>query len=317
MFRVDPLNSTSPSSGRVQLVGVVADRVTLARRAAVEHVEAPVPLPDVERREVDALPLRLRLQDRLRLERFLDLEADPQRGVVELELAIPAGAAVPGEDVDHVDQGAPGPGVEADARRAPSGVSAAAVAVGHRGLQVRREVRITETAALLIAVRGVEGRFCRAPPATMPAVDQGSRQRSLGIGSARHRDRLLALYGEQQAAGQPRLVLLRRRLRPQVVDLHGTGFEVEQLAVCTVEINAELAAAVDSGLQVDGVGLVAILDDGVVAGGLPRYGARLADTPPVIGSQTRARRRRSPRLRCEGSPAARRARAGQRLAAGT
>ena len=154
-------------------------------------------------------------------------------------------------------------------------------------LQVRRAVRITETVALLIAVRGVEGRFCRAPPATMPAVDPGSRRRPLRLRQCAASGPAPCPFGEQQIADQPRLELLRRRLRPQVVDLHGIGFEVEQLAVFPLEINAELAAAVDSGLQVDGVGLVAILDDDVVAGGLPRCGGppgRRRDAPGAGGA---------------------------------
>ena len=64
-------------------------------------------------------------------------------------------------------------------------------------LQLRRAVRTTETAALLIAVRGVEGRFCRAPPATMPAVDPGSRRRSLRIRQCAASGPAPAHFGEQ------------------------------------------------------------------------------------------------------------------------
>ena len=74
----------------------------------------------------------------------------------------------------------------------------------------------------------------------MPAVDPGSRQRSLRIRQCAASGPAPCPFGEQQIADQPRLELLRRRLRPQVVDLHGIGFEVEQLAVCPLEIKLSL-----------------------------------------------------------------------------
>ena len=64
---------------------------------------APVLLPYIERRDVGAFPLHCRLEDWLGLDGLFYLKADAKRGVVELQLPVPTGAAVAGKDVDHVN----------------------------------------------------------------------------------------------------------------------------------------------------------------------------------------------------------------------